>query len=250
MENHFFPKASPSDQIVFSSRSQVTSRTYKHSVKILRTLDPQEYTDIFDCLAQHALDRSPPPSPVTWNYLGALVRGVGLLTQDVLRHIVFWFEGHDVDETVLRTPSRSWSDLLAAGPFATRPSLNGGSLMHAGRSPDEAARLFIQALFDQIRAEFQEDWKDEATKRMVSLLPFRYLRILTGEGLSTSRQTLPERGTFFGKPSTHLLSMPVSDPRLAQGPQPRQGLRRLPVARDHETLQRDAKSRSPPIHPG
>lgn len=143
VENKFLPKASPSHPIICSSTSQVTSTTYKHSVKVSQTLDSQEYTDIFDRLAQHALKRVRPPSPVTWNYLGKLVREVGLLTKDVLRHVVFWFEGHDVDETVLRTSSRSWSDLLAAGPFAARRSLNGGSLMHAEQSADEAARLFI-----------------------------------------------------------------------------------------------------------
>ena len=245
-----FPKASPSHQMVRVSTSQVTGRKYKHSVQVLRTLDPQEYMDIFHRLARHALDRIPPPSPVTWDYLAELAREAGLLTQHVLRHVVFWFEGHDIDEIALWTSSRSWSDLLGAGPFATRPSRNGGSLTHADRSPEEAARLFIQALFDQIRVGFQNDWKDGAIKGMVSLLRFYCLRMLTGEGLSFPKQTLPEREISFEKPSTNLLSEPVSDSRLAQGPRSRQDLRRLPVPRGHGTLQRNAQSQSPPINLG
>ena len=237
VETTLFPKASPSHPIVRSSTSEVTGRRYKHSVQVLRTLDPQEYMDIFHRLARHALDRTPPPSPVTWNSLGKLAGEVGLLTQDVLRHVVFWLEGHDIGEITLWTLSRSWSDLLGAGPFATRPSRNGGSLTHADRSPDEAARLFIQALFDQIQAGFQNDWKDEATKGMVRLLLFHCLRMLTGEGLFIPIQTLHERGTSSGKPSTNPLSEPVSDSRLAQGPRSRQDLRRLPVPRGHGALQ-------------
>ena len=52
---------------------------------------------------------------------------------------------------------------------------------------------------------------------MVRLLLFYYLRRLTGEGFSTPKQTLPEREMSFGKPSINLLSVPVSDSRLAQG---------------------------------
>lgn len=199
VESKFFPKASSSHHIVRSSTSRVTSSTYKHSVKILQTLDPQEYTDIFDRLAQYAMDRTPPPSPVTWNYVSKLVREVGLLTKDVLRHVVFWFEGDDVDEIVLRTPSGLWSDLLAAGTFATRPSLNGGSLMHANQPPGKAAGIFVQALFDQIRAGLKEDWKDEATNKMVRLLLFHGLRILTGEGPSTSKTNPPQMWNWFRK---------------------------------------------------
>ena len=171
--------------------------------------------------------------------MGKLAREVGLLTNNVLRHVVFWFEGHDIDETALWTSSRLWSDLLGAGPFATRPSRNGGSLMHADRSPDEAARLFIQALFDQIQAGYQNDWTDKATKEMVTLLRFHCLPMLNGEGLSIPTQTLPGREIACGKPSTDLLSGPVSDSRLAKGPRSRQDLRRLPVPRGHGTPYND-----------
>ena len=249
VEHTFFPKASPSPHTVRSSTSQVTGKTYKHSVKILLTLDPQEYMNIFHRLARRALDRTPPPSPVTWNDLGKLALEVGLLTKDVLRHVAFWFAGHDIDETFLRTPSRSWSDLLGAGPFATRASRNGSSLTHADQSPDEAARLFIQALFDQIRVGFERDWKDEATKEMVRWLLFLYRRMLTGEGVSTPQETLPKREKSVGTPSTHLLSVPVSDSRMARGPRSRPGLRRPPVSPGHGTLQRNAKSQSSPINP-
>ena len=235
VEDTLFPTAS-SSRIVRTSTSQVTGRTYKYSVTVLRTLDPQEYMDIFHRLARYALDQTPPPPPVTWNSLGKLAREVGLLTKNVLRHVVFWFKGYDIEETALWTLSRSWSDLLATGPFATRPSRDGASLTHVDRSPDDAARLFVQALFDQIRAGFQNDWKDKPTKGMVRLLLFHCLRILTREGFSIPKQSLPERDFYFDSPSTDLLSKPVSPSRLAQGRRSRQELRRFPVPRGHGTL--------------
>ena len=169
LEKKFFPRASQTQRVNRISTSQVTGKTYTYSVKVLRALDNEEYTELFDCLARRAMttDQTPLPPPVNWDVLSKLIREVGVLTNAVLRHIIFWFEGFYLADDSPQTPSRSWSDLLATGPFVTREFLDSGSSMHADKPPDEAARLFIQALFDQIRDKSEHGWNDETVKKLV-----------------------------------------------------------------------------------
>lgn len=172
IEKKFFPKVSKTQRFTRSSLSRVTGKTYVHSIKVLEGLDHGDYTELFDCLAKRAMDQTPLPPPVNWDVLSKLVRGVGVLTKSVLHHIIFWFEGHHLPGDLLQDPSRSWSDLLGVGPFATRASLSGAFLLHADQSPDEAAQLFVQALFDQIRDSLEYEWDNEAAKRLVGPLSF------------------------------------------------------------------------------
>ena len=188
LEAMFFPKgASRIQRANLSSLSPVTGKTYTHSVKVLTTFDRGDYTRVFDCLAKYAIDQTPLPPSVTWNLLSTLARGCGLLTNDVLRHIMFWFDGHDL-EGPSKDTSYSWADLLSSRPFAKRASPNDGSLMHADKSPNEAARLFVQALFDKIRRAdgLEHDWQNESATRLVRWSLSYEIKLLIDQGPSNT----------------------------------------------------------------
>ena len=171
VEALFFPKASRTQRINRSSSSQVTGKTYSHIVKVLGQMDPGDYVKTFDRLARYAVDQTRLPPSVYWDLLVKVAFGSGLLTNGVLRHIMFWFKGHDLAEGPVETQVYTWTDLLKVGPFATRASVDSDMMIHADKSPDEAARLFIQALFDKIRGTdgVEHDWDTEAVKTLVRL---------------------------------------------------------------------------------
>lgn len=191
----FFPKPKRGD-LGHRSFSEVTKKSYLHSVTILTKLDPGDYVKAFDSLARYAIDQIPLPPFVNWEMLIKLAHEAGRVTKDVLRHIVFWFEGEDHVDTLslLTAPVFSWPDLLSAKLFAERAPLNSGPLMHEDKSADELASHFVQALFDQIRAGFELDWKDEAAKNLASQTPTDFLR--KGKFLSPSLQSVCYRDRF------------------------------------------------------
>lgn len=222
LEAKFFPKASRTQRIVRSSSSQVSGKTYSHGVKILTTLDPEHYTKAFDCLARHAINQTPIPPSVSWDLLNKAVRGGSAsLTSDVLCHIMFWFGRPDLVDGLSQNSVYSWTDLLSAGPFATRPSLSNGLLLHVDKSPNEASRHFVQNLFDMIRSTdgVEQDWEDndKAAMRLVRLPLLYEIKILTSPSLSTTTRFSSERQRSFREPSAYMLSRPFPISCMAQG---------------------------------
>lgn len=100
LEAMFFPKAPKGGNgapwASVTSSSSVTEKKYSHVVKILKKHDPGDYIQIFDCLAKYAKDQTPLSHFVDWVLLAKLAHGSGSLTNAILRHIMFWFEGYDL----------------------------------------------------------------------------------------------------------------------------------------------------------
>ena len=233
----FFPKSNRNQRIHRSFLSHVTGTRYTHSVRMLTTMAARDYTTMFDCLAKYAIDRTPLPPSVHWDLLTKLANGSGLLTNDVLRHVLFWFGGLETAED--GTPLNSWVDRLSAGPFATRASVNGGVSMCADKSSGEAARIFVQALFDKIRGadDIEHDWENEAAKQLVRIPLFCEISMLTSEGQANPQRILSERKSPCRGPSACVLPGPVPKSCLEQGCCSRQELRRLSISRSDGGLQ-------------
>lgn len=170
LEAKFFPKRLPLQENHLSSSSQTTGMTYKHTLKTFQSLGRDDYVTVFDCLARHMIDRTPLPSFITRTRLSTLVHQAGSWTAQVLHHVMFWYGSHGLLGRMSNDPSCQWLDLLAAGPFALHSSPPSESLIHGNKPPREAARLFVHALFDQLRTDVgrQHVWGDDATVELVS----------------------------------------------------------------------------------
>ena len=219
LEHMFFPKASPTRRAALSSSSSVTGKTYPHTVKLLVSLSDNTYIKVFDRLARYAVDQASLPPSLDWTLLTELAHGPGSLTNDILRHIMFWLDGHHTLDDLSQDPSRSWSDALSVGPFAARVASKDGSLIHADQGPNEAAQFFVQNLFDNIRGadRLHPDWENKAAVELVRL-PFpRTIHILTASGPSITDRVLSQRELSPQDVSTSVLSSSISAPGLAQG---------------------------------
>lgn len=178
----FFSKSNQNQRIHRSSLSHVTGTRYTHSIRMLTTMAAGDYTTMFDCLARYAIDWTPFSSSVHWDLLTKLTHRSRLLTNDVLRHVLFWFGGLETakDGTLLN----SWANRLSVELFATRASVNGGVSMCADKFSGEAAQIFVQALFDKIHGadDIEHVWENEAAKQLVRILLFCKISMLTSEG--------------------------------------------------------------------
>lgn len=119
-------------------------------------------------MAQRANDQIR-TSSVNWTILNNLSHQIGPLTSGILHHVMFWFDSQDRRKSAAKDV---WTDLLKAGPFATRVTPNSDILMHAGKAPNEAARLLVQALFDKMReiVALEQDYSNTSTGNLVSLI--------------------------------------------------------------------------------
>ena len=238
LESIFFPKVSktsPIQQREYKTSSQVTGKDYSHGRTILTRASDEEYGKIFDRLAGHAQARTSVPPSLDWTSLAAPTQETGKLTNDILHHVISWFDSENHRKGAAKNLPLQWIDRLEAGPLANRGGPNDGVLMHTDKSSKEATRLLVQALFDKIREfhKLEDDWT-----KLVSLLLFHESEILIRQGSSNSARVLYHRELFPNAHSASMLSIPLSISRMGPDPAPRQKLHRLSIQRSHGYIQR------------
>ena len=144
--------------------SPVTGHRYQYGrgSSFMNECDTTYRCQVFDSLATHAQNRTPIAQTLECLNLTNLASTSGTLTSHILRHVMFWFQPSDGDESRADDISRPWTDYLGGGVLRYRDHLHVDGLEGADVSPTEAAQLLVQALFDMTR-KFDttvSGWKD------------------------------------------------------------------------------------------
>ena len=144
--------------------SPVTGHRYQYGrgSSFMNECDTTYRCQVFECLATHALNRTPIAQTLECLNLANLAPTSGRLTGNILRHVMFWFQPLDDHESRADDLSRPWTDHLKEVVFRHQDRLNVDGLERADEIPEKAAQILVQALFDMTR-KFDitvPDWKD------------------------------------------------------------------------------------------